>query len=292
MNKAIMMLFLMQWTITPTVFSQSINWSKKILLEGNRYSVANSSDDFLQIQQYNSKDKTVQTLGFNDRIMYNGKFSYNPVPFDINTNGSIAFISLSSIDRFWTNVNLVKATPTGAGVDITDNNAILNYVGGSSSPLDHELLNLTNETADRTKELYFDISSSDPNTIRLYMYLKSQKELQVWSFDTHQNIKDTVMADAYKLYWKKESSYSFELDLPFSAFEMNEKCYLISGDGNLYKLDRELILLKNLSAPLERSEIILDKANKSAFYVPNAFSKNNSKLSDIIERRKIRLNLE
>lgn len=220
------------------------------------------------------KENSADVIRLNSR--HGGKFSYNPIAWDL-ADTSFYLLSLSSsADGIWTIPGLYGLPLDSSKLAKSNFGMLGDYLerwGGKENPLFYlMMLRYASPTADIDRPLYFDIAKPDPQHLNLFIYLKPKQELQVWSFDKNQDLsklRDTIMVEEFRRYWKNEANYQLAFDGYFSALTSDGKNYVVLQDGTVYRLDAKTAeLVKRLPGRLESGTLIVNKETDEVHFLP------------------------
>ncbi len=229
------------------------------------------------------KENSVEVIRLNAR--QRGKFSYNPIAWDLGDSSFYLLALSSSDDGIWT-IPEFYGLPLDSSKLAKGNFGMfgdyLERWGGKQNPLFGLMMfHYASVTADIARPLYFDIAKPNPQHLNLFIYLKPKQELQVWSFDISQDLsklRDTIMEEEYRRYWKNEANYPLALDGYFSALINKGKNYIVAQDGAVYRLDGKTAeVVKRLPGRLDAGILIVNKDTDEVHYLPaNAFRQGRS----------------
>ena len=213
-----------------------------------------------------------------------GKFSYNPIAWDL-AGASFYLLSLSSSDDgIWTIPGLYGLPLDSSELAKSNFGMLGDYLerwGGRDNPLFGLMMfRYASVTADIDRPLYFDITKPDSQHLKLFIYLKPKRELQVWSFDISQDLsklRDTIMEEEFRRYWKNEANYPLSLDGHFSALTCKGKTYIATQDGAVYRLGASAEVIKQLPGQLDSGTLIVNKDTDEVHFLPaTAFRQDRS----------------
>lgn len=213
-----------------------------------------------------------------------GKFSYNPIAWDL-AGASFYLLSLSSSDDgIWTIPEFYGLPLDSSKLAKSNFGMFGEYLerwGGRENPLFGLMMfRYASPTAEVDRPLYFDIAKPDPQHLNLFIYVKPKQELQVWSFDISQDLsklRDTIMVEEYRRYWKNEANYPLLLDGYFSALTCKGKNYIVTQDGAVYRLGASAEIVKRLSERLDGGTLIVNKDTDEVHFLPaKAFEQKRS----------------
>lgn len=166
-------------------------------------------------------------------------------------------------------------------------------LGGEWTPLDYYMFKYTNGSTNTDRPLYFDIAKSDPQHIKLFIYLKPKQYLQVWSFDINQDLsklRDTIMVEEFRRYWKNEANYQLAFDGYFSAFTSGGKSYVVLQDGTVYRLDGKTAeVVKRLPGRLESGTLIVNKDTNEVHFLPATGFRQDRSLAESVRLEGIKI---
>lgn len=256
--------------------------TKKVILHGHNAYTLDQKNDFLYLEVFslsqNIQGKPSKKIPL--KIKYSNNFSY-PFAWDMADSANALIVELISNDRFWANTHFIDVPInklfTSSSATIGEH---IKYIGGSMTPLNYKLF-WQAKGFDLNEELHFDIARPDTSHLRLFTHCKSRTELEVWSFDITQDLsklRDTIMVEEFRRYWKNEANYPLALDGYFSALTCKGKNYIVTQDGAVYRLDGKTAeVVKRLPGRLDNGILIVNKDTDEVHYLPaRAFRQDRS----------------